>query len=282
MEPKTRQRKRSAGFSLGEMLVTVVIGGMLLTAVLGIYNRANRAAVAVLEKIDSPSLAAEVLQLIGEDIDRGFGADDMILQIRNGFDGGYVRSDLVLRRLYHDKDNKEQTLDEITWRAASDGSGLVLYRSREGAGQEDKLLEDQREDWEKNYPFVPICRGLTFFQVQAVKGEELLDQWPPSAPPAGVKVTISFAEPYETIRGTRDVPEERKISRTFAVNAMRKIKFVTDPAGDANAPDDANQSNLQERGDSDGPTPGSDRTTSARSSRGTTSNERTPLQTKQR
>jgi type II secretory pathway pseudopilin PulG len=203
MEPKTRQRKRSAGFSLGEMLVTVVIGGMLLTAVLGIYNRANRAAVAVLEKIDSPSLAAEVLQLIGEDIDRGFGADDMILQIRNGFDGGYVRSDLVLRRLYHDKDNKEQTLDEITWRAASDGSGLVLYRSREGAGQEDKLLEDQREDWEKNYPFVPICRGLTFFQVQAVKGEELLDQWPPSAPPAGVKVTISFAEPYETIRGTR-------------------------------------------------------------------------------
>jgi len=281
MEPKTRQQTRSAGFSLAEMIVTVVLGGMLLTAVLSVYSRANRAASAVLEKIDNSSLATEVLQLISEDLDRTLGADDLIVQIRTGFDNGFVRSELVLRRLYHDKDNKEQTLEEITWRAGSDGSGLVLYRSREGAGQEDKLLEDQRKDWEKNYPFVPICRGVTFFQIQAVKGEELVDQWPPSAPPAGVKVTLSFAEPYETIRGTRDVPDEGKISRTFVINAMRKIKFVTDLAGDPNSPDAAEQPRTEESGSSGERTP-SDGTTSVRSPRGSTSNERTPVQTRQR
>jgi len=211
------------------MLATVIIGGMILTAILGVYARANRAADAVLRKIESPSLAAEVLQLISEDIDRTLGAEDVIVQIRNGFDNGFVRAELVLRRMFHDKENKEQVLEEIIWRAGydhqGDTPGLIIYRSREGMGREDKLLEDQRADWEKNYPFVPICRGVTFFQIQAYKGEELVDQWPPSVPPAGVKVTISFAEPYETVRGTRDVPDEQKIGRTFVIDAMRKIKF---------------------------------------------------------
>jgi hypothetical protein len=278
------------------MLATVIIGGMVLTAILSIYSRANRAASAVLERIESPSLAAEVLQLFSEDLDRVLGAEDLIVQIRNGFDNGFVRSELVLRRMYHDKDNKEQVLEEITWRAGYDSeggtAGLVLYRSREGAGQEDKLLEDQRKDWEKNYPFVPICRGVTFFQIQAVKGEELLDQWPPSAPPAGVKVTISFAEPYETVRGTRDILDEQKVSRTFVIDAMRKIKFVTDLSGDPNAPDNANPQDTKEQESSDETSPAAgrstggrtpnQRTTSERSPRGSVSNERTPSQTRPR
>jgi hypothetical protein len=296
MKWKTRQRRRSSGFSLGEMLATVIIGGMILTTILGIYSRANQAASAVLEKIESPSLASEVLQLLSEDLDRVLGAEDLIVQIRNGFDNGFVRSELVLRRKYHDEENKEQVLEEITWRAGYDHGGetpgLVVYRSREGAGQEDKLLEDQREDWEKNYPFVPICRGATFFQVQAVKGEELLDQWPPSAPPAGVKVTVSFAEPYETIRGTRDVLDEQKISRTFVINGMRKIKFVTDLSGDPNASDDPNQQDTKEQESSGQKSPATERNTGGRttnertmsvqSPRGSATHERTPVQTRPR
>jgi hypothetical protein len=278
------------------MLVTVVLGGMLLTAVLNIYNRANRAAAAVLEKIESASLAGEILQLFSEDFNRVLGVEDLIVQVRNGFDNGFVRSELVLRRVYHDKDNKAQTLEEITWRAGYDSGGatpgLIVYRGREGAGLEDKLLERQRKDWEKNYPLVPICRGVTFFQIQAVKGEELLDQWPPSEPPPGVKVTISFVEPYETVRGTRDVRDDQKISRTFVVNAVRKIKFVTDLAGDPNASDDPDQQEAQGQGSSGARTPATerntggrppnDRTTSVPSPRGSTSNERTPIQTRPR
>ncbi|MEN6427112.1 MAG: hypothetical protein ABFE13_17290 [Phycisphaerales bacterium] len=231
------------------MLATVIIGSMVLVAILSIYGRVNQAANAVLAKIESPALASEVLQLIARDLDRTLGADDVLVQIRNGFDNGFARAELVLRRVYHDKDNKEQVLDEITWRAgydsAGDTPGLVVYRSHEGTGLEDRLLEDQREDWEKNYPLVPICRGVTFFQIQAVKGEELVDAWPLSKAPAGVKVTLAFAESYETVRGTRDVADEEKISRTLVINAMRKIKFAMDSSEGVDQPD-ANQPDASE------------------------------------
>ena len=238
------QRRYPSGFSLGEMLAAVIISAMMLTAILSIYGRANRAAEAVLSKVESPSLASEVLQLIAEDLGRTLGADDMTVRIRNGFDNGFVRAELVLRRTYHDHENKEQTLEEIFWRAGYDRGGptpgLVIYRSYNGVGQEDKLLDDQREIWEKNYPFVPICRGVTFFQIQAYQGEDLVDQWPPSAPPPGIKVTISFAEPYETVRGTWDVRDDQKISRTLAIDPTRQVKFALDLPADANAVDDPN------------------------------------------
>ncbi|MGE5296525.1 MAG: hypothetical protein ACM3VT_17030 [Solirubrobacterales bacterium] len=295
------------GFSLGEMLVTVVIGAMVLTAILSVYSRANQAAEAVLQRVESPSLASEVLQLIAEDLGGVLGTDDVTVQIRNGSDNRFARADLVLRRVFHDKDNKEQVLEEITWRAAydqeGDSPGLILYRSREGMGQEDKLLEDQRADWEKSRTFVPICRGVTFFRIQAYKGEELLDEWPVSAPPAGVLVTISFAEPFETVRGALDVLDEQKVSRTLVINAMRKIKFATGSSGDANEPNDPNQQNVNEDAskeresaeeqDSSEKTPteritptrstrGSATPTrgSATSTRGSTSNERTSGRTK--
>lgn len=296
MKPAVRPRKHPPGFSLGEMLVTVVIGGMILTVILGIYGRANQAADAVLKKIESPSLASEVLQLIAEDIDHVLAADDVSVQVRNGFDNGFVRAELVLRRTYHDKENKEQVLEEITWRAGYDHEGdvpgLVVYRSREGIGGADKLLENQREDWERNYPFVPICRGATFFQVQAYKGEELVDQWPLGKPPAGVQVAISFAEPYETVRGTRDVLDEMKISRTFVIDAMRKIKFATEASGDPNQ-EGTEEKPADEQSPSD-----QDRETAARKSseqtkdragertknapRGSVTNERTPTQLRPR
>ena len=163
----------------------------------------------------------------------------MTVQVRNGFDNGFVRAELVLRRTFHDNENKEQVLEEITWRAGydheGDTPGLVVYRSREGMAREDKLLEDQRQDWEKNYPFVPICRGVTFFQIQACKGDELLDQWPASAPPPGVKVTISFAEPYETVRGTRDVLDEREDQPDLRHQCDAEDQVRTESAGDPNA-----------------------------------------------
>ena len=253
------QWRHQAGFSLAEMLAAVIIGAMILTAVLGIYGRANRAADAVLRKIESPSLASEVLQLIAEDLGRTLGAGDVSVQIRNGFDNGFVRAELVLRRTFHDKDNKEQTLEGITWRAGYDHEGrtpgLILYRSYEGIAPEDKLLDDNRANWEKNYPFVPICRGMTFFQVQAYKGDELLEQWPASSPPPpGVKVTISFAEPYETVRGTYDVLEQDRISRTIVIDAARKIKFTLPASADANQTNEPNEQSPEEQTSTERPT----------------------------
>jgi prepilin-type N-terminal cleavage/methylation domain-containing protein len=237
--------RRREGFSLGEMLVAMVIGAMILTAVLSIYNRANRAADAVLAKIESPSLATEVLQLIAEDLGRTLGGEGVTIQIRNGFDNRFARAELVLRRTFQDKEDKDQMLEEIIWRAAYDHEGetpgLILYRSYGGVTQEDKLLDDNRASWEKNYPFVPICRGVTFFQLQACQGDELVEQWSAPALPVGVKITLSFAEPYETVRGTYDVVDEEKVSRTMALDATRTIKFVLAAGSEPNENQDVNQ-----------------------------------------
>ena len=244
MERQCRQRRQPSGFSLGEMLAVVIIGSMVLVAILTIYDRANQAADAVLRKIDSPSWAREVLQLIAQDLGRALGADDAVMQIRNGSDNGFPRAELVLRRTYHDHANKEQILEEITWRAGYDHAGttpgLAIYRSHEGVTQEDKLLDDNREDVEKSFPFVPICRGVTFFKIQACKGDSLLDQWPMSSPPPGVKITISFGEPIEQVRGGYDVAERDKISRIVAVDPTRTIQFASAAGQDANGVTDPN------------------------------------------
>jgi hypothetical protein len=46
-------------------------------------------------------------------------------------------------------------------------------------------------------------------------GEELIEKWN-GAPPRGIIVTISFAEPYKRADGAFDVPEEEKYIRTIA------------------------------------------------------------------
>jgi hypothetical protein len=273
------------------MLAVVIIGSMILVAILTIYDRANRAADAVLRKIDSPAWAEEVLQLIAEDLGRAMGADDVTMQIRNGSDNGFQRAELVLRRTYHDTENKEQVLEEITWRAGYDHEGqtpgLAIYRSYEGVAREDKLLDDNREDWEKNFPFVPICRGVTFFKIQACKGEDLLDQWPASPPPPGIMITISFAEPHEMVRGGYDVADRDKISRTVAVDPMRKIQFASAAGQDANGVKDPNAPAR----DTSGKSSAKDRSSNKQSSQGQPkqpsaiermTNERTPTQPRSR
>jgi len=230
MKTASRQSRLYPGYSLGEMLAALVIGAMVLTAVLGIYGRANRAADAVLGKIESPMLCTEVLQLIAEDLDRVMGAADASIVIQNGFDNGFARAQLILRRTFHDAENKEQTLDEIIWRAGYDYEsgvpGLVVYRSYDGIALEDKLLEQKRRTWEKNYPFVPICRGVTFFRIEVTNGDDLIDKWSTPALPPGVRVSLSFAPPYETVRGTLDVADSDKVSRTIAVDRTRRVSFA--------------------------------------------------------
>lgn len=231
MKTAARQPRFCKGYSLGEMLAALVIGAMVLIAILEVYGRANRAAEAVLNRIETPALGAEVLQLIAEDLDGVVGADDNVtVQIRNGFDNGFITAELIIRRTLKDAANKDETLEEITWRAGYDYDssvpGLVIYRSHAGVGLEDKLLDAKRERWESNYPFIPICRGVTYFRIEVPKGDGAVDQWSDPSPPSGVRVMLSFAQPYETVRGTLDVLDEQKVSRTIAVDRIRAIRFA--------------------------------------------------------
>jgi len=216
------------GFSLTEVLAALMIGAMVLVAVLGIYSQAGRSAAAITRKLDNLRLPSEVLQHIAEDLDRiiASGSDTKVV-IENKLNNLYPTARLTILKNYFDKERKPQTFEEIIWQTSYDydTDSLALYRSHSGLGLEDKLLDERRQDWEKGYPFVPICTGITYFKIQVLRGENLSDRWSGS-PPQGIVVTISFAEPFKTVAGDLDVPDEEKITRTIAVDRTRKISFI--------------------------------------------------------
>ncbi len=216
------------GFSLAEMLAALTISSMILVAVLSIYSRAESTAAGVTRRLDSVSLPAEILQRIAEDLDRVAGTSSGAkITIENKIVNGLQTAKLVISTTFYNKQNKEQTFEEIVWQGNYDyeaDRGLILYRSHSGITAEDKLLDDQKENWEKEL-FVPICAGITFFKIEARKDEDLMAGWTDASLPNGIMVTISFAEPFKNLDGTLDVPEADKISRTIAVNKSRKIRF---------------------------------------------------------
>jgi hypothetical protein len=66
---------------------------------------------------------------------------------------------------------------------------------------------------------------MTFFRIEVPNGDTVLDKWSSPSLPPGIKMMISFAEAFETVSGTLEVPDEQKISRTIAVDRTRKITF---------------------------------------------------------
>ena len=221
-------RKYKKAFSLAEVLTALTIGSMVLVAVLSIYSRVENAAAGVTRRLDSTRLPAEILQCIAEDLDRVAGtSSDAKITIENKIVNGLQTARLRISNTFYNKQNKKQTFEEIIWQGNYDyeaDNGLILYRSHSGVTAEDKLLDDQKENWEKEL-FVPICAGVTFFKIETLRDKDLLDKWTSTVLPYGIVVTVSFAEPFKKLDGTLDVPEAEKISRTIAVSKSRKIKF---------------------------------------------------------
>lgn len=221
-----------SGFSLAEVLAALMIGAMVLVAVLGIYGRAERSAAAVTRKLDRLRLPSEVLQRIAEDLD-GIISDGSRTKItvENKFKNGFRIARLTITRTMTDTRNNEQILEKIIWQSnydyESDIGGLILYRSHSGIELEDKLLDKNKEDWEREL-FVPICTGITFFEIRVPRGKTFVDRWAADTLPPGIEVAISFAEPFKKVDGTLDVPDEEKITRTIAIDRTRKIRFAVE------------------------------------------------------
>jgi hypothetical protein len=202
---------------------------------LGIYSRAEHTADVISRRLDNSRLPGEVLQRIAEDLDRMISAgSNAKITVENKFEGGLASARLTIRKTLIDKDNNEQAFEEIIWQTSADvdSNGLVLYRSHSGLTVEDKLLDKKRAAWEKDYSFVPICSGVTFFKVQVQQGENLQDNWTSGSLPAGIVADISFAEPYRTVTGTLDVSDTEKVTRTIAIDRTRKIRFEIVPTGE--------------------------------------------------
>ncbi len=240
-------RRRQKGFSLAEVLATVVIASMVLIAVLTVYRRVEDSALAVSRNLDDARIPTEVLQRIAEDLDKIIATGpDTRLTIESKHEKGLPKSRLTIARTFTDKDAQEQLLDEITWQAVydieRDNGTMILYRGHTGLSYEDKLLDSQRPAWESDYSMIPLCAGLTYFKVDVPQGSLAQDQWDNPTLPPGVRVTLSFAEPFETVLGTLDVPDSQKHRRMIAIDRTRAIRFELAPnllVGDVNQPGDA-------------------------------------------
>jgi hypothetical protein len=159
---------------------------------------------------------------------------------------------MIIKKNFLNDINKYQTLKKITWQSSYDFEsftpGLVIYRSHSGIGLEDKLLDKQKQDWEREL-FVPICEGVMFFKIQAIKNNETYDSWEIKELPHAVVVTISFAEPFETLDGTLDIFEEDKATRTIVMDRTRRMGFnyVTNYNLDLDATEDPNKMSENEQ-----------------------------------
>jgi len=224
----------SLGFSLAEVIAAMTIGAMVLVAVLGIYGRAEHASAAIIQRLDSSRFPCEVLQRIAEDLDRIISSSsDVKITIENKFENLFPTAKLTIIRTIKDSREREQTFEEIVWQSSYDfesvTNGLILYRGHSGIVLEDKVLDKNKDDWEREL-LVPICSGVTFFKINAIRGKEPINRWNGS-PPHGIAVTISFAEPFKRVDGTLDVPDDEKITRTIAIDRTRKMKFAIGEQG---------------------------------------------------
>jgi prepilin-type N-terminal cleavage/methylation domain-containing protein len=230
------------GFSLAEVLAALTIGAMVTVAMLGIYNRAEKSVAAVTRRLDGSRLPGEVLQRIAEDLDNIISSSsDATITIENKFENVasamlIPAAKLTITQTIQDSRDREQKFQEIIWQSSYDlqsaTNSLTLYRSSSGINMEDKVLEKNKDDFEREL-FVPICSGVTFFKISVLAGKDPIERWNGSPPP-GIMVTISFAEPYKKVDGTFDVPDEEKITRTIAIDRTRKIRFDTSITEDGN------------------------------------------------
>lgn len=245
--------KNRKAFSLAEIIAALTVGSMVMISVLTIYTRLNKASNSIISNIDSSNLALEVLQKIAEDIDRLTVTDENVkLTFENKTNEGFQVAQLVVRKPFYNRENEEDNFEKIIWRAGfdydSDANGLVLYRSHSGITSEDYLLHGQKERDEREL-FIPICEGMTYFKIQAVEGETLIDVWKnENKLPAGIAVTISFAEPFKAVTGLWEVYEEDMTTRIIAVNKTRRIPFyardiVIKDGQDSNDVNDVNDAN---------------------------------------
>ena len=230
------------GFSLAEMLAALTIGAMVTVAVLGIYHRAENSVATVTRRLDSSRLPGEVLQRIAEDLDNIISSSsDATITIENKFENVastmlVPAAKLTITQTIQDNRDREQKFQEIIWQSSYDFesaiNSLILYRSYSGLNMEDKVLDMNKDDREREL-FVHICSGITFFKISVLAGKDPIEKWN-GPPPPGIVVTISFAEPYKKADGTFDVLDEEKLTRTIAIDRTRKIRFDTSTSENSN------------------------------------------------
>lgn len=221
---------RRTAFTLIETLTVLALTAILLTAVLQMYHQVRRSASQLAGHLDENRLAREILQKIGEDLDRlaapGF---DATIQFRNKYDNGYNSAQLTLQNKYYGKGTppKAEVYDQIVWQTTYDPflQTMTLYRMHDGLNVEDKVIESGSDVSPSAGLFIPVADGLTHFELGSVQGENLTTSWTSETLPTSVQIGVSFSPLEELEDGRIGVPEEKIIYRTVAVDRTRFIPY---------------------------------------------------------
>jgi hypothetical protein len=234
-----------AGFTLAEAIATLAIAAMIMVAVVGIYMGVKRAESSINRRLGDGFLGMEILQRVTDDISKvALPGSDVTMSVKNKVDiGGYKISQMIIESKIYGKDNKPQIFEKIIWqsRVDMDANGLVVYRSHSGYAMEDKMLEEPKEEYEREL-FVPICSGVTFFSIEAVIDGNAIEVWEgPSLPPTA-KISISFSDREQDLLGNAIVPEESVNTRTVVIDRFKQMpyEFISKGFPDANGTADAN------------------------------------------
>jgi prepilin-type N-terminal cleavage/methylation domain-containing protein len=257
------------GFSLAELLAALVISSMIILAVFSLYTRLNKVSAAVISRLDRGRLPREILQLIAEDLDRIISdTKDTKVNFQNKIErNGLQSARIEIIKSIYDKEDKPVTFEQIIWQTSVDlaasPKGMVLYRRHNGIALEDKMLDEPKQDFEKQL-FIPVCGSVSFFSIQTgnfqtgtiqteTDGQSaLIDRWSADSLPANIIVTISFADPVEVSPGQWQVPDTEKVTRIIALDRTRKIPFTIEmkdfnEVTDQNKPSKNTKVNIQDQ-----------------------------------
>jgi len=242
-----------AGFTLAEAIATLAIAAMIMVAVMGIYMGVKRAESSINKRLGSGFLGMEILQRITDDIGKvALPGSDVTMSVKNKIDiGGYKVSQMIIESKIYDKNNEPLTFEKIIWqsRVNTDANSLVVYRSHSGYAMEDKMLEEPKEQYEREL-FIPICSGATLFSIEAVRDGNTVEIWESTDLPPAVKISISFADRQQDLLGNAIVPEESVNTETVVIDRFKQIPYQFIPnefldmnsIADANLPEDINKS----------------------------------------
>ena len=225
---KYKMNQSRSAFTLVEIMVVVAMSALILMATLMIYQRIRKSATILVGHMDQTQLQDEILQRIAEDIDRlaapGFEAT---IKFRNKLDNGYYSGQLVLENNYYGAGDKKDTFEQVIWQTwySPEDDILYLYRMHDGLNVEDKVLEKNPEESPSAGLYIPVARGVTFFELRAQQGENILSAWTSDKLPQAVRVGISFAPLQELDNGRIGVPEEAITYRTIAIDRTRLIPY---------------------------------------------------------
>jgi prepilin-type N-terminal cleavage/methylation domain-containing protein len=226
VEGMAHSQRLRRGLSLVELIVSMIIASVVLVSLFTIYSHARRDADSISTALENSELPQRILQLIAQDLDR-FSADT---EVETKRENGLVSSTFILESRIYDSLMRQLPYERIIWQTRYDAEtqSMILYRGHSGLVSEDKLLESQRTPEERRQ-LIPLCNGLTHFEVKAfIQGSERV-AYAGTETPTQVIVSLSFAEPEK--KGNEYViPPDQIVTRTIAVNRLRKIGYIfTEP-----------------------------------------------------